>query len=258
MKLQTDISGSGEPLVLLHGWGLNSGVWHPLLPRLTERYRVISIDLPGFGVNADRQPSPYALTSVGHMLADAIPDGATVLGWSLGGLLAQWLAIHFPHKVKRLVLVASTPCFVQQQSWPGVRPAVLHTFERQLENDFSDTLDRFLAIQAMGSPSARHDIRNIRECVSQFPEPDPAALRHGLTLLGTVDLRHELPRITAPIARFYGRLDSLVPHKAIELIESVKGSDYLHIFEHASHAPFISHPDAFVEHLMAACDSPVA
>ncbi|MBU2877505.1 MULTISPECIES: pimeloyl-ACP methyl ester esterase BioH [Aliiglaciecola] len=238
--------GQGPNLVLLHGWGLNSGVWEPISHILEQYFRITLLDLPGFGRNADVLPAQYDLDSVCSMVADCIPDKSSFIGWSLGGLVAQQLAISRPEQCENLVLVASSPKFSEAQGWPGIKANVLQAFTRQLEQDFSKTLDRFMAIQAMGSESAKQDIKLIKSHIQQYPIPDDIALRAGLSILANTDLRAQVGGIKCPTFRLYGRLDSLVPAKAIPLIENSQLSDFTHVFPHASHAPFISHPDEFI------------
>ena len=70
----------------------------------------------------------------------------------------MYIAAHWPEKVAKVVLVASTPFFAEQNDWPGIKPNVLNTFKEQLVSHREKTIERFLAIQAMGSESARDDI----------------------------------------------------------------------------------------------------
>jgi pimeloyl-[acyl-carrier protein] methyl ester esterase len=238
--------GTGPSLVLLHGWGVNSGVWEPLCETLEDHFRVTLIDIPGFGRNTSQLPAKYSLKELVALIAPCIPEQATLLGWSMGGLLAQQFALDFPSRLRQLILVASSPKFCEQDDWRGIKPGILEQFEKQLELDFSKTLKRFLAIQALGSASARDDIKQIQHHVQNYPLPSEYALRQGLKLLSETDLTGQLKHIAIPIHRLYGRLDSLVPQQAIEQIEEILKSTSLHIFPHASHAPFISHPEDFL------------
>lgn len=117
MSLHVETRGeSGAELVLLHGWGLASEIWEPLLPQLTEHYRLTLIDLPGLG----RSPSLALMEReqvVDALLARA-PSRALWLGWSLGGSLALAAAARAPERVSGLMLLAATPCFVQRDAWP--------------------------------------------------------------------------------------------------------------------------------------------
>lgn len=104
-KLSLSSFGEGQPIVFIHGWGLNSGVWLPIAQELQSDFQVITIDLPGFGQNLSTIPAQYSLTNVAEMIADAIPDNAILVGWSLGGLVATQIALDFPNKVKSLSLL---------------------------------------------------------------------------------------------------------------------------------------------------------
>ena len=116
-----------------------------------------------------------------------------------------------------------------------------------LTRDLPLTVERFLAIQAMGSEHARNDIRQLRHWLAERPAPQLAALEAGLGLLADVDLRDALVGLDLPWLRIYGRLDSLVPKAAIPLLDERYPASHSLVLEKASHAPFISHPQQFVE-----------
>lgn len=238
--------GRGQDIVLLHGWGVNSGVWENISKILGQYYRITLVDLPGYGRNADLFPDDYTIENVACHVSECLPVNAVLLGWSLGGLVAQQIAIQGAVDLKQLILVATSPKFVAAPEWPGIQPQVLAMFEKQLEGNFSKTLDRFLAIQALGSETARQDMKVIKAHIEQFPQPHAHALQNGLKILAETDLRSELERISVPTSRLYGRLDSLVPAQSIELIQQLQPDSEHMIFAKASHAPFISHPQQFV------------
>jgi pimeloyl-[acyl-carrier protein] methyl ester esterase len=249
-QLRTVTAGVGPNLVLLHGWGLNSGVWESLVPKLVPYFSVTLVDLPGFGLNHDILPDEYNISSISDLLLDAIPSDSILLGWSLGGLIAQHIAISYPNKIKRLVLLCSSPKFKATQEWYGIAESVLSVFHQQLDDDVGKTLERFLAIQAMGSPSAKSDIQQIRQSIHKYPLPHKDALSGGLEILSEVDLRLQLSRITAPTNWFFGRLDSLVPQKVAGMIKVLQPTAKQMVIQKASHAPFISHLDSFVNLLL--------
>jgi pimeloyl-[acyl-carrier protein] methyl ester esterase len=96
--------GKGNPLILLHGWGWHSGIWQPLIPQLADYFELFLIDLPGFGKNASFDTS-YDIEAIANQLFQVVPEQATWLGWSLGGMIAWWVALHHPTKVTRLSLL---------------------------------------------------------------------------------------------------------------------------------------------------------
>ena len=59
--LKITSQGQGIPLVLIHGWGLNSGVWQPLAEKLSSFFKVITVDLPGYGLNVNNTLEDYSL-----------------------------------------------------------------------------------------------------------------------------------------------------------------------------------------------------
>lgn len=244
--------GQGTPIVLLHGWGLNSGVFEPLAVELSTRFKVISIDLPGYGDNVDCLPTNYGLVELAELVYQTVAQPAIYLGWSLGGLVATQIARIAPaSEVLGLVHVATSPCFIQTDDWPGIKPELLTTFHQQLDKDIGNTLSGFLKIQAMGSCHIKEDIRKIQQLVMAKPLPDKKALEQGLHILASADTRGELAHIAVPFLRIYGKMDGLVPKKVISLVDKLAKNSDTFVFDKASHAPFISNFQEFVEHLSA-------
>ncbi|RPE01436.1 pimeloyl-[acyl-carrier protein] methyl ester esterase [Candidatus Pantoea deserta] len=235
-------------LVLLHGWGLNAEVWQSIVPRLSPHFRLHLIDLPGYG--RSQQAGARSLAQMAQQLLPHLPPRALLLGWSLGGLVATELALRAPQQIAGLISVASSPCFTASENWPGIKPDTLETFRAQLNSDFQRTVERFLALQTLGTDSARQDARRLKEVVLAQPMPPVEVLDGGLAILRDVDLRDRLPQLALPFLRLYGALDGLVPRRiAAQLDDALPASSSI-IMEKAAHAPFISHPDAFCQHIL--------
>lgn len=242
--------GSGEDLVFFHGWGLNGAVWNAITPLLENRYRLHLVDLPGFGLSRDVYQAKADLDLWIEQILPHLPERFVLLGWSMGGLLAQQIAIRFPERVTSLVLIASTPAFLQKEDWPGIRPEVLQGFHQALQKDVAKTVERFLAIQAMGSDSVREDVKRLKGWLQDRPLAHPTALDVGLDFLSDIDLRTHVSSILCPVFGIFGRLDSLVPVDAVNRMSLLYPSGFTSvIMPHVAHAPFISHPEIFVEHL---------
>ncbi len=235
------------PLVLLHGWGVNQGVWQQLVPQLAADFEVFTPDLPGFGTASHCYPQPYQLSAIASQLAAEIPLGSIVVGWSLGGLVATQLALDYPEKVAALGWVASSPCFIAQPEWPGMASAVMSQFASALTSDLALTVERFLAIQAMGSVTARQDTKVLKQAVLSLPLPSAEVLMAALDILTTTDLRPQLAQLQQPVRACFGRLDSLVPAAMVDVLLSWLPQLQVQMIPKASHAPFISHPADFVE-----------
>ncbi|EOI2398803.1 pimeloyl-ACP methyl ester esterase BioH [Klebsiella pneumoniae] len=215
--------GEGDcHLVLLHGWGLNAQVWDCITPQLASHFTLHLVDLPGYGRSGGF--GAMSLEAMAQRVLEQAPPQAVWLGWSLGGLVASQVAIMRPERVQALVTVASSPCFAARDDWPGIKPEVLAGFQQQLSDDFQRTVERFLALQTMGTESARQDARALKQAVLSLP---------------------------MPFLRLYGRLDGLVPRKIVPLLDDLWPESESILFDKAAHAPFVSHPAAFCEPLLA-------
>lgn len=105
--------GEGEPVVLVMGLGYPSDMWFRITPVLAKKYRVLLLDNRGAGRTGDVKGAPYTVETmaddVAAVLEAANESSAHVLGASLGGLVAQELAITKPEKVRTLVLACTHP-----------------------------------------------------------------------------------------------------------------------------------------------------
>lgn len=241
--------GQGPDLVLVHGWGMNSEVWEDIVQPLAQRYRVTTVDLPGHGRSLE-SPRDYSLPVLAEMLREVIPANAILVGWSLGGLVATQLALDNPGLIAKLVLVASAPRFERSDDWPqGVDSQVLASFAGDLRHDFKTTVKRFIAIQAMGSDNPRELQRTLRERVFRHGDPQIAALEGGLNILHNADLRPRLHELQCPVLLLTGEHDSLFRPAAARATQSLIDDATLSIIKGAGHAPFISHPQEFLQAL---------
>ncbi|MCL6406049.1 pimeloyl-[acyl-carrier protein] methyl ester esterase [Dickeya dadantii] len=244
---QTEGEGTCE-LVMLHGWGMNSQVWNSIVMRLAPHFRLHRVDLPGYG-----QSQGFGVMSLADMAQQVLaqaPERAVWLGWSLGGLVASQAALSAPERVNALITLASSPCFEAREDWPGIRPQVLSGFQQMLSDDFFGTIERFLALQTLGTENARKDARMLKVALSGQPAPATEVLNAGLGMLRDTDLRESLGSLTMPFLRLYGALDGLVPRKVAALMDEQYPHSTSVVIPKAAHAPFISHPDAFVEHVV--------
>mgnify|MGYP000671779277 CR=1 FL=1 len=162
------------------------------------------------------------------------PKQAVWLGWSLGGLVASQIALRYPERVQALVTVASSPYFAAHDEWPGIKPEVLSGFQQQLSDDFQRTVERFLALQTMGTESARQDARALKQTVLSLPMPSSEVLNGGLEILKTADLRQPLTELNMPFLRMYGRLDGLVPRKIVPLLDTLSPACESVVFDKAA------------------------
>jgi pimeloyl-[acyl-carrier protein] methyl ester esterase len=259
MTLHIETHGRGPlPLVLIHGWAMHGGVFAPLIDALAGHCTMHVVDLPGHGHSRH-----CGLPLEPHACAEAIAartPPAIWLGWSLGGLVALTAALKLPTRVQGLAMLCATPKFVRAADWPhGSDAALVHQLALDLETDYHGTLERFLALEAMGSADPRGELRRLRELVFSRGEPELRVLQEGIHLLERTDLRDRLAGLALPNAWLAGRRDRLVPPPAMQWSATQAHGRFAEI-ERAGHAPFIGHADALAAALLpmlhAAASSP--
>lgn len=252
--LYMESNGRGPELLLLHGWGLHGGVWDTLVPRLTPKFRVTRIDLPGHGRSRD-VPMPPSLTELTLQTMAAVPPGAVVLGWSLGGLVALEAALRMPQRLRGLILANSTPRFITAEDWSCAMPLEqLGQFAQDLAEDYHATLQNFLSLQVRGDESARACLRQLRDSLFVHGEADTASLATGLEILKDSDLRPALKEVSVPTLVLAGGYDRLTPAAASQYLAAYIPGARLELFSKSAHAPFISHTDAFVTAVLGFID----
>lgn len=242
MSLHIEKIGQGEPLVMIHGWGMHSGMWMQARDLLSQHFELHLVDLPGMGHSETLDV--YNLHTVAEKIADEIPSNAYVLGWSLGGLIATKIALMAP--IKKLILVSSTPCFVARDDWQQGMPSdVFESFFAGAMQDYQGTMNKLLALIAMGSGNARSTSKVLREALRLRPGPNQQGLLGALDILRTEDLRADLPSLEIPTLLIHGALDKLASLSSAEWMAKTLPDVQLLALQSAAHEPFISHPELF-------------
>ncbi|RMX07121.1 alpha/beta fold hydrolase [Allofranklinella schreckenbergeri] len=243
-------TGAPAPLVLLHGWGLDRRVWLPLLPHLRDaapHLPVYLADLPGYHGSAYAGEDAQA---VAHALATQLPPGCTLVGWSLGGMLAQLAASSEAgstatqpgSRIARLALIGSTPSFVRREGFAcAQQPVLLSAFAQAVRALPASVLPRFATLSNQGDSRAKAINRQLL-ALTQPPLPDQAALLAGLDWLQTLDLRAQAAHITQPALIIHGGQDGLMPLAAAQwLADHLPQAERLTLPD-AAHAPFLHDP----------------
>ncbi len=235
--------GQGAPLVLLHGWGMHGGIWQTVRDGLAQQHRLYIVDLPGMGFSA--APMADNLADLAQQISQQVPANANLLGWSLGGLVAMQMALEQP--LARLILVGTTPCFMDRQDWQhGVEAQVFEGFFQQVMQDFEGALQKFVALIAMGSSHTRQEMKQLLAIMLQRPHPSIQALQAGLKILMHSDLRQQLAQINVPVLWIHGERDRLCPLSAAQWSTQHLPQAQLSVMQAAGHEPFLSQPQDFV------------
>jgi pimeloyl-ACP methyl ester carboxylesterase len=242
VKIAWEEQGTGAPLLLIQGLGYGRWSWAPIVPALAERYRVLWFDNRGIG-DSDKPEGPYTAKLMAadalQVLDEAGIERAHVLGASLGGMIAQEVAVLAPARVDKLVLCCTTPGGPATVPMPEVTVR-LFTEAPTLAPEVA--LRRFVenALAADASAELIQELYDLR--VANPPDPAgwqaQAAAGLGFTgVEGTID---------APTLIVTGTEDNVVdPQNSDVLAERIPGAEVQRI-ENAGHLFFWEQPDAFV------------
>ncbi len=196
--------GNGPELVLLHGWGFNSELFNNLIIKHQDQYRITKIDLPGHGRSDDVDGG---LNEWCDAIIKILPKNPILLGWSLGGLLAINIASKI--KTSKLILVASTPSFVQSDNWNyGIDKNNFEQFSNTLQLNLSKGLRRFVSLQTQD----KSQLKSLNKYIDQYPATTKS-LNQGLEILLLSDLTQLLLNLSTPIKAILGEKDTLVPNR---------------------------------------------
>lgn len=243
-------------LVLIHGWGMHGGLWQPIAKKLAGYFNLHIVDLPGMGFS--KPVDPGGLDAIAEKVAEILPDNADICGWSFGTHVAMRAAMMQPDNIRRMVLVAGTPRFVNaDHEWQmGIDGAVYRRFADSVSQDYQNTLVRFFSLQCMGADDARSTIKQLRTSFAERPVPTMSTLHKALSILLETDLREEIPLLKKPVLLIHGDRDRLVPVQAGHWMAQHLPFGRLRVIAGAGHAPFLSHQAQFVEALVQFLEPP--
>ena len=236
LKVHFTQAGQGPDIVLLHGIGASIYVWRFLFPLLQSKLRVTAIDLPGFGKSTKDAGRDYGLDSQSETVARAIGaigiTNATLVGSSMGGAIALWLAKRRPENFASVIAIA---------------PAT----DRRLVPALADSMGSMTPVfwRALNRRSMRVILSRVLrrgelitdECVDAYLEP----FREGadslktfwasLSLLKDKRLPEDFKGMSARVLILYGERDAMVPRASIDKLLTLLPSARFHAHSDGGH-----------------------
>lgn len=248
LDLFMDGDSDGEPLLLLHPWFGCWRFWRATMQLLPE-YFCIAPDLysPGYG-SWDSVATPRGLAeAVLAGLDDLGIDRIDAVGNSVGGIIAQILAIEHPDRVRRLVLVGTGPYT------GGVSPMFATEVARWVDDP--ESAHRAGASRAVAVVThSEVEPEEFALCVDMVESADPVYIGTVLKSCREIDLRPALSRIKAPTLVIRGAFDPIRSREHSEaLVEGIAGSRDVEM-PGTGHAPYVDDPSAFVKELRGFLD----
>ena len=200
--------GRGQPVVFLHGLGGSRTSWEPQLRGLSDEFRAIAWDMPGYGASPPVEPLTFAAVAdaVARLLDAASVDRAHLVGESFGGMHALHTALHHPDRVGRMVLANTGPAFGLDGTDPAAwRAARLAPLDAGL-NPADIAVD---VLTAVAGPGLGDEVLAMR--AAAFARIPSTGLRAAVECLPSHNVLDRLVEITAPTLVVAGELDAETP-----------------------------------------------
>jgi pimeloyl-ACP methyl ester carboxylesterase len=233
INISYTVEGRGEPLVMIMGIGGDQSSWKHQVSTFKKHYQVITFDNRGVG-KSDKPQGSYSPTLMAEdtiQLMDFLKiEKAHILGMSMGGLIAQEIAINYPERILKLILTSTFACWDDEANGPT--PEMLAVMElptkqqvkRLLDASFNKFFNKFIIIPLIMIFKAR-----------QIKEPEITGMRGQLDSTKGYNSLDRLPLIKAPTLVLTGAKDRVVkPESSNTLSQKIPNAKLVKI-ENGSH-----------------------
>jgi pimeloyl-ACP methyl ester carboxylesterase len=246
-----EVYGRGRPVILLHGWLGSWGLWQETMSFLGRYYRTYALDFWGFGESGKKRET-YAVQDF-VILVDQFMEqlgivNAPLVGHSMGGTVSLSVAIKYPQRVSKVVVVGSPivgSSLAFPLKWAGYRPIAFLLF---------NMMGVFRFGMRVASPIICRDERFADMMDRDLSRTTLESFLRSIASLRRTDLRPWLGQIKIPAMGIYGDRDVIVHPRQWEPMK--KGIDHAHIerFPAAGHFPMLEEPQNFAERLKVFLD----
>ncbi|MBI4871675.1 MAG: alpha/beta hydrolase [Candidatus Riflebacteria bacterium] len=236
--------GAGPPLVLLHGWPVSSVYWRLNLPGLSEHFRVLAVDLPGFGCSfapAAGSAIPDQARRIAEFLVGLGVGPASVLGHSMGGMIGARLAASEPALVHKLVLLAA--------ALEG--PTALSPLGMMGRFGWCRLVASWLlrrrSLMRAAAPWFAHACDVPEEILEVAGQGQPACVRSALASLTHDCRREDLQTVVCPTLVLAADRDRVVHPLQALLARGWIRDSRVQVFRDCGHCPNLEYPALFEE-----------
>lgn len=223
--------------VLLHGWGVSNNVWKSFILKLSNFENIYTPCLYDiYGHSND-----WRFEAAAKALRKKIKKNSIVIAWSIGGLIALRL-MALTTRVRAIIFIASSPCFINKEGWPNViHKNSLSELKKRFSSDAAAGLKHFAGLVAYGDMSSSVTNKTIRQYLAA--EKQTQILSSWLNELEKTDQRDRFAALEIPVQIILGQNDILIKSNIQNQIRQLNPYTHNSIIKDCGHAPFISRPD---------------
>lgn len=250
VRIHVQEKGAGKPLLLIHGWASNGTFWRRNVGPLSERFRVVTMDLRGHG-ESDKPASGYRIARMARDVKDVIEalelEDVAVAGWSMGSsIIWSYLELFGTEHLERAIFVVQSPRQYYTNDWKWGQTAcydaeALAFLTARLDCD-PRGMAKSLIDGCLAEPIPEEEETDLIEEIMKSPGWVRAEIMSDHTNL---DWRSFLPSISIPSLVIVGRKDKIFPWQGCAYVgERIPGAKTV-FFEDSSHMPFYEEPERF-------------
>lgn len=245
------VFGTGsQVMVLVHGFGCDQRMWRLITPAFEARYRIVLLDLVGAGNSERGVYDPAIYNSLQAHVEDVLAVlraldlyNVVLVGHSVSAIIAVLAAIREPERFARLVLVAPSPCFINDGDYVGgFEKADIDELLEAMDNNYLGWSGAITPV-IMGNPD-RPELT--AELNTSFCQTDPTIARHFARVTFLSDYRPDLPLLRTPALILQCAQDTLAPRQVGEYMHRHLAGSKLVIVDTSGHCPHLSAPQATI------------
>ena len=230
--------GEGELVVLLHGWGANIILFYSMIELLSAKYRVVAMDMPGFG-GSDEPQDIWSVADYTDFVIEFLKDydakEITFLGHSFGGrvIIKMFEKKSLPFKIKKLILTGSAGVLPKKSTTQKIKQRI-YKMTRKIYSS---------AVVSKLFPDALENLRR-KNGSADYNAASPT-MRQILVKVVNEDLTHIFPKVTPPTLLVWGKNDTATPLSDGQLMEKLMPEAALVVLENSGHYAFLDEMFAF-------------
>lgn len=256
INLHKEVSGSGKPVLLIHGFGNSIYVWRHLIPELEKQNQVIAIDLKGFGDSPKPVDDRYSVYEQARLIHDYVVENdlkdVTIMGHSLGGGIALVASLYLqqsnPGRQRGLVLIDSIaypqqlPMFIRVLATPVLGPLITGVVPPEIQ------IKQVMKLVYAENSTVPADAVKVYAKALRTPEGRYAAVTSARQLqpLDMEELSLQYPSLQVPTLIVWGKQDKIIPVSVGERLHQAIPDSQLFVIDDSGHSPAEEQPQVLL------------
>ena len=256
INLHKEVSGSGKPILLIHGFGNSIYVWRHLIPELEKQNQVIAIDLKGFGDSPKPADDRYSVYEQARLIHDYVVENdlkdVTIVGHSLGGGIALVASLYLqqsnPGRQRGLVLIDSIaypqqlPMFIRLLATPVLGPLITGVVPPEIQ------IKQVMKLVYAENSTVPADAVKVYAKALRTPEGRYAAVTSARQLqpLDMEELSLQYPSLRVPTLIVWGKQDKIIPVSVGKRLHQAIPDSQLFVIDDSGHSPAEERPQVLL------------